>query len=221
LQRELDQAREKIEIKTDAKPVPSTSRHPVPEVNTANQSIASQAAEGGPEEPALTLVDTDALAVGAEISRFLKGGVSDAVKGAALKKLFADPAYNFISEMDDYVEDYSQMAVLGKAELRNLQQSKDLYLFEDPPWKVEAEANAKAKAELEAGGLKESTLAASDAETGEATEEPDDQCEESIPSAPIDGEPRSIADGPAEVSTNSLASVAPQIADRIDLQKAT
>ena len=89
------------------------------------------------------------MEVGADVSRFLKKGVSDAVKGAALKKLFADPAYNFISDMDDYVEDYSQMATMTTLEVRNLQQSQDLHLFEDPPWKVEAQAKAKAEAEAQ------------------------------------------------------------------------
>jgi hypothetical protein len=52
--------------------------------------------------------------------------------------------------MDDYVEDYSQMATMTTLEVRNLQQSQGLHLFEDPPWKVEAQAKAKAEAEAAA-----------------------------------------------------------------------
>jgi hypothetical protein len=79
--------------------------------------------------------DAAQLRPGDSVASFLQQGVSEAAKTAALKKLFADPAYNVISEMDDYVEDYSQLAKLTTAEVRKLNQAKDLHLFEDPPWK--------------------------------------------------------------------------------------
>ena len=47
------------------------------------------------------------------------------------------------------------MVKLSATELRQLQQSKDLYLFEDPPWKVEANARdaaAKKAAEEDTTG---------------------------------------------------------------------
>lgn len=90
------------------------------------------------EEPSiLSMAQAEALPIGADVSEFLKEGVSQLVQKAALKKLFSDPAYNFISEMDDYVEDYSNMATMTIAEVKGLNQSKDLFLFEDPPWKIE------------------------------------------------------------------------------------
>ena len=134
LNRELDQARDaavaKAPLPAEAEAVP-VSKPPV---------------EGAQAVDLPTQADAEALDVGADVSRFLQSGVTDAIKGAALKKLFADPAYNVISDMDDYVEDYSQMAKLSAVELRSLQQSKDLHLFEDPPWKIEADARDAAAA---------------------------------------------------------------------------
>ena len=139
LNRELDQARDAAVAKA---PLPAEAEAvPVPK----------PAVEGAQAVDLPTQADAEALDVGADVSRFLQSGVTDAIKGAALKKLFADPAYNVISDMDDYVEDYSQMAKLSAVELRSLQQSKDLHLFEDPPWKIEADArDAAAAAEKQA-----------------------------------------------------------------------
>ena len=134
LNRELDQARDAAVAKT---PLPAEAEAvPVPKPPV----------EGAQAVDLPTQADAEALDVGADVSRFLQSGVTDAIKGAALKKLFADPAYNVISDMDDYVEDYSQMAKLSAVELRSLQQSKDLHLFEDPPWKIEADARDAAAA---------------------------------------------------------------------------
>jgi hypothetical protein len=156
LLRDLDDARENANNESIA----ATALQPslvnetsAPLVTSAQASdkTAAESAQGETQtEPLPTLEDTESLEVGADVSRFVKKGVSDAVKGAALKKLFADPAYNFISDMDDYVEDYSQMATMTTLEVRNLQQSQGLHLFEDPPWKVEAQAKAKAEAEAAA-----------------------------------------------------------------------
>ena len=139
LNRELDQARDAAVAKA---PLPAEAEAvPVPKPPV----------EGAQAIDLPTQADAEALDVGADVSRFLQSGVTDAIKGAALKKLFADPAYNVISDMDDYVEDYSQMAKLSAVELRSLQQSKDLHLFEDPPWKIEADArDAAAAAEKQA-----------------------------------------------------------------------
>jgi hypothetical protein len=142
LNRELTQAREaavpKVADVPQADLTPRQTAVPLAPVAKPQQHNAAGLADVPPDLP--TQADVDALAVGADVSRFLQTGVAEAVRGAALKKLFADPAYNVISDMDDYVEDYSQMVKLSATELRQLRQSKDLHLFEDPPWKVEANA---------------------------------------------------------------------------------
>ena len=155
LNRELTQAREaavpKVPVVADAELAAGQATAPLAPVAKTDTQTSVTSPQPPGDIP--TQADVDALAVGADVSRFLQSGVTEAVRGAALKKLFADPAYNVISEMDDYVEDYSQMVKLSATELRQLQQSKDLYLFEDPPWKVEAKARdaaAKQAAEEQA-----------------------------------------------------------------------
>jgi len=155
LNRELTQAREaavpKVPVVVDAELAAGQANAPLAPVAKTDTQTSVTGPQPSADMP--TQADVDALAVGADVSRFLQSGVTEAVRGAALKKLFADPAYNVISEMDDYVEDYSQMVKLSATELRQLQQSKDLYLFEDPPWKVEANARdaaAKKAAEEQA-----------------------------------------------------------------------
>lgn len=177
LNRELDQARDAAVAKA---PLPAEAEAvPVPKPPV----------EGAQAVDLPTQADAEALDVGADVSRFLQSGVTDAIKGAALKKLFADPAYNVISDMDDYVEDYSQMAKLSAVELRSLQQSKDLHLFEDPPWKIEADArDAAAAAEKQA-----TTDAVAETDTV-ATDDPDpvgaaDAAQEPTP-LDIDTEPK-------------------------------
>ena len=151
LNRELDQARDAAVAKA---PLPAEAEAvPVPKPPV----------EGAQAVDLPTQADAEALDVGADVSRFLQSGVTDAIKGAALKKLFADPAYNVISDMDDYVEDYSQMAKLSAVELRSLQQSKDLHLFEDPPWKIEADArDAAAEKQAATDAVAETDTVAAD-----------------------------------------------------------
>ena len=167
LNRELDQARDAAVVKS---PLPAAAEA-VP--------VSKPPVEGAQAVDLPTQADAEALDVGADVSRFLQSGVTDAIKGAALKKLFADPAYNVISDMDDYVEDYSQMAKLSAVELRSLQQSKDLHLFEDPPWKIEADArDAAAAAEKQAATdavAETDTVAADDSDpvgAADAAQEP-------------------------------------------------
>ena len=176
LNRELTQAREaavpKVPVVADAELAAGQATAPLAPVAKTDTQTSVTSPQPPGDIP--TQADVDALAVGADVSRFLQSGVTEAVRGAALKKLFADPAYNVISEMDDYVEDYSQMVKLSATELRQLQQSKDLYLFEDPPWKVEANARdaaAKKAAEEQAaeGPAMEDTVG-DDAATEQATD---------------------------------------------------
>ena len=187
LLRDLDDARENANNESIA----ATALQPslvnetsAPLVTSAQASdkTAAESAQGETQtEPLPTLEDTESLEVGADVSRFVKKGVSDAVKGAALKKLFADPAYNFISDMDDYVEDYSQMATMTTLEVRNLQQSQDLHLFEDPPWKVEAQAKAKAEAEAAAAAAAQNELHAPTPLPSEQLDAQTDGISEAVP----------------------------------------
>jgi hypothetical protein len=102
---------------------------------------ASDEASGAEPSPAMD--EARSLPVGADVRRFMQSDVSEDVRREALQKLFSDPMYNVISEMDDYVEDYSNLPNLTRAELKTLNHVKGLFLFEDPPWKIEAEARER------------------------------------------------------------------------------
>lgn len=68
------------------------------------------------------------------------------------------------------------MVKLSATELRQLQQSKDLYLFEDPPWKVEA--NARDAAAKKAAEEQAAVGPATEDTVGEAAAEEDTTGEE-------------------------------------------
>ncbi len=100
-------------------------------------------AERPPSEPAPTLDDVAVLAPGDEVSRFVARGVDEAVKRAAVKKLFTDPHFNVMDGLDTYIDDYGKPDPIPAAMLRQLNQSRALGLFadEDKP-QVPAEAAA-------------------------------------------------------------------------------
>jgi hypothetical protein len=68
-----------------------------------------------------------------EYKDFLKPGVDDAMKRAALKKLFHDPHFHFanMDKLDTYIDDYSIEDPIPEAMLRSLNQAKSLFLFDD------------------------------------------------------------------------------------------
>jgi hypothetical protein len=119
---------------------------------------AAPADQIGQDEPAPDVEQAKQLPIGADVSRYMKADVPEEARREALQKLFSDPMYNVISEMDDYVEDYSNLPNLSREELKTLNHVKGLFLFEDPPWKIEAEreereaAEAALRREAAAGG---------------------------------------------------------------------
>lgn len=85
---------------------------------------------GKPATPAaLTLDDVDALTAQSDFSRFVRADVDGPVRNAALKKLFADPAFNVMDGLDTYIDDYGRPDPLSPAMLRKMVQSKFLGLF--------------------------------------------------------------------------------------------
>ncbi|MFZ9757240.1 MAG: DUF3306 domain-containing protein [Burkholderiaceae bacterium] len=113
------------------------------------QAAKALPAEGqvSPDDPIPDVEQAKQLPVGADVSRYMKADVPEEARREALQKLFSDPMYNVISEMDDYVEDYSNLPNLSREELKTLNHVKGLFLFEDPPWKIEAEREERLAAE--------------------------------------------------------------------------
>ncbi|MET2523898.1 DUF3306 domain-containing protein [Ralstonia pseudosolanacearum] len=88
------------------------------------------AAEPVPEAPPPTLEDAAKLTPADDFAPFVARGVDEAVKRAALKKLFADPRFNMMDGLDTYIDDYSQPDPIPPAMLRELRQAAELRLFE-------------------------------------------------------------------------------------------
>ena len=70
------------------------------------------------EPPPIPLTDADmppveGLDFGSDFSGFLSPKVSDALRRAALRKLFHSPALNVVDGLDEYADDFTQFEPLG------------------------------------------------------------------------------------------------------------
>ena len=137
------------------------------EARDADRLSPTASADGTTTDPTPDVEQAKQLPVGADVSRYMKADVPEEARREALQKLFSDPMYNVISEMDDYVEDYSNLPNLSRDELKKLNHIKGLFLFEDPPWKIEAEREERLAAEE---ALRRQSAAGRDPLPGEAAE---------------------------------------------------
>ena len=74
-----------------------------------------------------------------EYKEFLRPGVDETLRRAALKKLFSDPHFNVMDGLDVYIDDYSKPDPIPESMLRKLAHAKGL-LFDE---KEEKEAEDK------------------------------------------------------------------------------
>jgi len=66
-----------------------------------------------------------------EFREFFDPKVDEALRRAALKKLFSDPQFNVMDGLDTYIDDYSIPDPIPAAMLRQLNQAKNLFLFDE------------------------------------------------------------------------------------------
>ena len=132
----------------------------------APQAVPPPAAEAPPP----TLDDVAALAPGDEVSRFVARGVDEAVKRAAMRKLFADPHFNIMDGLDIYIDDYSLPDPIPAAMLRGLNQSRSLGLFADAD-----EDKPQAQAAPAAGTIPDQDAEPQAAPAAEAVPQTDDE----------------------------------------------
>jgi hypothetical protein len=81
--------------------------------------------------PAPTLQDAAAVPAGGDVARFMARDVSPEVRNVALKRLFADPAFNVMDGLDTYIDDYGRPDPLPAASLRKMVAGAYLRLFDD------------------------------------------------------------------------------------------
>ena len=66
-----------------------------------------------------------------EYRKFFDLRVDENLRRTALKKLFSDPQFNVMDGLDTYIDDYSKPDPIPTAMLRQLNQAKALFLFDD------------------------------------------------------------------------------------------
>jgi hypothetical protein len=84
-----------------------------------------------PPPPVPTLDDVAPLTPASDFRPFMRSGVDPSVRNAALKKMFVDPRFNVIDEMDIDIMDYNQLEPLPASMLRQMAQAHSLGLFRD------------------------------------------------------------------------------------------
>jgi Protein of unknown function (DUF3306) len=81
----------------------------------------------------LDLPSIDSLTTESDFTPFMAKDVPAGLRNQAVKKLFADPRYGLIDQMDIYIADYTQPDPIPMEMLRMMHQSKALGLFDDDP----------------------------------------------------------------------------------------
>lgn len=127
--------------KVDAKAAPDAAAPEaaaMPAGGAVTSAPSAEAADSAPAEVLDTatpqpLPDLDTLANDGDFSPFMAKGVDAATRNQAMKKLFTDPHYGFdnMDKLDIYLDDYSKPDPIPLEMLRNLNQAKRLFLFDD------------------------------------------------------------------------------------------
>jgi len=106
------------------------AREPLaPTAAPAKEPSATQAAAAPVPPPELPPIES-LKGLASEYTEFLKPGVDDGLRRAALKKLFADPYFETFEKFEAYCEDYTQGEPIPPAMLRTLEHAKGL-LFDE------------------------------------------------------------------------------------------
>ena len=133
-------SRRKLQAKQEAKPAAPAAAPEVPAPAAAAAAPADQAKVPGASQEH-----------SAAYREFFDPKVEEKLRRAALKKLFSDPHFNAMDGLDVYIDDYSVADPIPQAMLRELNQAKDLFLFEEEKQAGETQpAAAPAAAEASA-----------------------------------------------------------------------
>ena len=102
---------------------------PVPD---ASGTISATPVTNAPQAtPHADLPAVESLTPDSDFGPFMQPGVDASLRNQALKTLFRDPAFNVMDRLDTYIDDYSKPDPIPGAMLRQLNQAKGLFLFDD------------------------------------------------------------------------------------------
>lgn len=79
--------------------------------------------------------------ISSEYREFFDPQVDEKLRHTALRKLFSDPHFNVMDGLDTYIDDYSKPDPIPEAMLRQLNQAKELFLFDDEKNTAESAGN--------------------------------------------------------------------------------
>jgi len=103
--------------------------------------VAAPASAATAAKPDLPPVDT-LNGLLSEYKEFLRPGVDEKLRQAALKKLFHDPHFNVMDGLDVYIDDYSKPDPIPESMLRRLAHAKGLLFDENEEEKEPGEKPA-------------------------------------------------------------------------------
>jgi len=95
----------------------------------ASESTAPTMHAGEPAPPAAAPAAAKELSP--EYREFFDPRVEEQLRRSSLKKLFSEPQFNVMDGLDTYIDDYSKPDPIPQAMLRQLNQAKELLLFDD------------------------------------------------------------------------------------------
>jgi hypothetical protein len=99
---------------------------------TTDPSPAPAAAASAAGTPPREAVSAEAAPIySPEYQQFFDPRVEEKLRRAALKKVFSEPQFNVMDGLDIYIDDYSKPDPIPDAMLRQLNQAKSLFLFEE------------------------------------------------------------------------------------------
>lgn len=112
-------------VKAESRPAADAAlAEPSPVVPVAPAAPVGEAT--AVEAPAPTLEQVQSLTADSDFTPFVARGVDEAVRRAAMKKLFADPHFNVLDGLDTYIDDYNKFEPLTPLMVAALNHAKDL-----------------------------------------------------------------------------------------------
>jgi len=130
-------------------PAPAHPPAPVPAVDAAVAEVAAPL----PAPPLPTMEDVASLGADSDFSAFVARGVDQAVRRSALKKLFADPHFNVMDQLDIYIDDYTKASPVSEAMLASFSHAKSTLMRvveEEAPPESPAESPAESPPQAQA-----------------------------------------------------------------------
>lgn len=110
-----------------AQPAAIASDSPAPTKMAGDVRAANEVqTEPTSDRPSAELPPTQSLSFESDFTPFLRAGVDESVKRDAMKKLFHSDAFNYISPLDVYIDDYTKPDPIPEWMLKQLNHAKGL-----------------------------------------------------------------------------------------------